>query len=429
MRQYPITIIVPIVPERLDALSALLHEIGNNISTTQTIRFRDLGMLHFASIVIFEADGPILVFEASVDGDVNDFLDECTRSFPVGLHAIYQCCSGYASVQPDRDYLARFLRTNLVPTFTFYAGAPLKTVVATRQEAQLHDRLQPYFDTLQGQGFMAQGLYKRALDFAFNQPQLTFVRKVPEITVGEWLIQNGAHVALATAVLLLLTALVLFGVKAVVVFFLYVVVLVLVILIPFTAILRYHEKRDLESSVTPDTHHARAVARKEDHKVQNHLASITTIKKEWFRLWTLKAVLTVINAAARFYFNRGNLGGIPSIHFARWVIWQDKYLIFLSNFDGSWEHYLGEFIDQAQRGLTAVWSNTIGFPRTKYLAWGGAVHEQKFKAYARNSQVYSHVWYNANPDLSVVNVWKNDFIRRRISTPKPTEAAALLERF
>ena len=93
------------------------------------------------------------------------------------------------------------------------------------------------------------------------------------------------------------------------------------------------------------------------------------------------------------------------------MINEGKQLLFLSNFDGSWEHYLGEFIDQAAHGLTAVWSNAVNFPRAWNLVQGGATDEQRFKDYARGMQYYTQLWYSAYPFLSVVNVLNNAAIR------------------
>src|SRR5262249_5555088 len=89
---------------------------------------------------------------------------------------------------------------------------------------------------------------------------------------------------------------------------------------------------------------------REDHRglVQNQLTHVVAIKPGWFRMKTLKLVLWSIGFLARHYYNRGNLGGIPSIHYARWMILEkQRQLLFFSNFDGSWESYLGDFIDQA----------------------------------------------------------------------------------
>jgi hypothetical protein len=93
------------------------------------------------------------------------------------------------------------------------------------------------------------------------------------------------------------------------------------------------------------------------------------------------------------------------------VIDGGKNLLFLSNYDGSWENYLDDFIDRASAGLTAIWSNTVGFPRSYFLINGGAQDELLFKTLTRQSQVPSLIWYSAYPDLSVQNIQTNAAIR------------------
>jgi hypothetical protein len=171
----------------------------------------------------------------------------------------------------------------------------------------------------------------------------------------------------------------------------------------------------------------------EDMGSQNHLASVAEIKPGRFRGAVLRAVLAIIQARARLTDNRGSLGGISSIHFARWVRTPDRRrLIFLSNYDGSWESYLNEFIDLAASGLTAVWTNTdnaVGFPVTRWLILDGARDEARFKAFARYGMVRTRVWYRAYPHLSVPNIANNTAIRRDLgSVLGPDETRAWLRR-
>ena len=141
-----------------------------------------------------------------------------------------------------------------------------------------------------------------------------------------------------------------------------------------------------------------------------------------FRLATLWLVLTVIDVAARVWSVRGDLGGITAIHFARWVILRDRRavrprrhrLVFFSNYDGSWESYLGEFIDRASKGLTGVWSNTVGFPRSKRLLWEGASDEEAFKQWTRDHQIPTQVWWSGIPSSTVQNVRDDIWLRRRL---------------
>ena len=106
---------------------------------------------------------------------------------------------------------------------------------------------------------------------------------------------------------------------------------------------------------------------------QNHLASVIPVKPGILRAAHLPVVLYIVNLYVRVKATKGDLGGIPSIHFAHWsLIDHGRHLLFVSNYDGSWESYLGDFVDKAAVGLTAVWSNTRNFPRTTLLAFKGA---------------------------------------------------------
>lgn len=144
------------------------------------------------------------------------------------------------------------------------------------------------------------------------------------------------------------------------------------------------------------------------------MANITDIKPGLFRLMLLKLVLFTANLLARTS-TKGKLSNIPSIHFAHWSIINDnKQLLFLSNYDGSWSSYLDDFIDKAADGLTAIWSNTQGFPYTRLLVRDGARDEIRFKGYARNHQIPFMVWYSAYRDLTVQNIDKDSKIRENL---------------
>jgi hypothetical protein len=141
--------------------------------------------------------------------------------------------------------------------------------------------------------------------------------------------------------------------------------------------------------------------------------------------------LKLIHLVAAISANQGSLSGITSIHFARWVVIDGgKRLLFLSNYDGSWENYLDDFIDLASIGLTAIWSNTTGFPRSYFLVYGGAQDELLFKTLVRQSQRPSIVWYSAYGDLSMQNIQNNAAIREGLFVPMNDAAVrAWLKKF
>ena len=47
------------------------------------------------------------------------------------------------------------------------------------------------------------------------------------------------------------------------------------------------------------------------NRYQNHLASMTYVKPGCLRIGLLRLTLLAIGLLARFWFNRGDLGGIP----------------------------------------------------------------------------------------------------------------------
>ena len=99
-------------------------------------------------------------------------------------------------------------------------------------------------------------------------------------------------------------------------------------------------------------------------------------------------------------------------------------MLFFSNYGGSWESYLEDFITLAHGGLTGVWSNTEGFPRTKNLIQDGATDSDRFKRWARRSHYPSRFWYSAYPDLNTERIRRNCSIRHGLATATSEDEAA-----
>jgi hypothetical protein len=168
--------------------------------------------------------------------------------------------------------------------------------------------------------------------------------------------------------------------------------------------------------------------------MQNHFVNLSLVKEGVLRLWALRLVLWFIHIAGVVYFNQGRLGGIPSIHFARWMIFKDEgfknpLLLFMTNYDASWDSYLGDFVDEASEGVSGIWSNTGGFPRTWFLmVGGGSRFEKQFKAYARKGQQRSLAWFTAYPNVSVGQKLGNAAVRRAFDE-RPSGMATLRRAF
>jgi hypothetical protein len=159
-------------------------------------------------------------------------------------------------------------------------------------------------------------------------------------------------------------------------------------------------------------------ARKENRPgyAQNHFSSIAPLKTGPVRWATLRLAMGAIDILARLWFTRGKLGDIPSIHFAHWTVLDEgSSLAFFSNYGGTWESYLDDFIQKASNGLTAVWSHCQGFPASRWLVGRGAKNERAFKRYARDSQAAESVWFSAYPGLTMRRILNNRAVMESLS--------------
>ena len=176
--------------------------------------------------------------------------------------------------------------------------------------------------------------------------------------------------------------------------------------------LRRREKCDPEIIPRPDVEQVRKLADLEDHDVSNQFSALGDVKPGLFRRLTVTFFIWILNYAARHIFNHGYLTRVKSIHFARWVFLdQKRRLFFASNYDGSLESYMDDFINKVAWGLNLVFSNGVGYPRTRWLIFDGAKHEQKFKYFIRRHQLPAEVWYNAHPGLTAFDLERNHQIR------------------
>jgi deferrochelatase/peroxidase EfeB len=176
-----------------------------------------------------------------------------------------------------------------------------------------------------------------------------------------------------------------------------------------------------------------AIFERENHPgyAHNHMVSLTERKPGWLRYFTARLIFFAIATLGPRLYKPGHLGPIGTIHFARWItIPGTRDLVFFSNFGGSWESYLEDFITLAHLGLTGVWSNSVGFPKTSNLVGDGATDGERFKRFARQSMLPTLSWYSAYPELDTDMIRANADIRRGLSGAMTEDGAQLwLSRF
>ena len=166
------------------------------------------------------------------------------------------------------------------------------------------------------------------------------------------------------------------------------------------------------------------LALQEDHDVTNQFSAMGTLKPGLVRLATTMFALLAIDYAARHVYTRGALARVRTIHFARWVFLdQRQRVLFISNYDGSLESYMDDFINKVGFGLNVVFSNGIGYPKTDWLITKGCGDERKFE-YLRRHQMPTQVWYKAYPGLTALDLDRNGRIRKGIESSSLTDAEA-----
>jgi hypothetical protein len=119
------------------------------------------------------------------------------------------------------------------------------------------------------------------------------------------------------------------------------------------------------------------------------------------RTW-LNGLIFMVSRA--FPSTLGALLGLKLIHFARWVIvrcdqWPHRekvgcklasdYMLFVSNFNGTWDQYIDAFADGVPNGLDLMWYSSIKYPKSISIT--------PFKNYIRHNQIDNNYYYNATP--------------------------------
>jgi hypothetical protein len=411
-------VLAPIAADRIDDLRQLLASMNRSPGVVDPqnalVPFGQFDTLHFGRIVILDdltladitAYGlPVvnyptyLAFLGDFDGPAEEFLAELVRRAGEGLRRIFSHCADFNS---DANLLEWMKARNASPA-TIYVNWIGRTVRQVREEAALYDSLVSYaqqdpaalaaLPPAKAHGTLQQ--YVR-----FEQQAGRLALTPPQSTPIGSRIGNVVHLLGVPLLLLLLAPF-------------------LLIYSPIFLIqLRRHERSDPEIAPRIDPAHAHQLAMLEDHDVTNQFSAMGQIKPGPFRRWLLTFLLWVINYTARHIYNHGRLARVSTIHFARWVFLDDKKrLLFASNYDGSLESYMDDFINKVGFGLNVVFGNGVGYPTTNWLILDGAKDEQKFKYVLRRHQLPTEVWYNAFPGLTAYDRHRNLLVRQGLEKP------------
>jgi len=419
-------IVAPIDRPRETELRALLDSMNEGPGLVKAdnalVPFAQFDTLHFARFVILDdkdtrgdvrAHGlPIrdlpayLAFLGDIDGDRDAFFDALAQRAGTGLRTIFSCCEGFSN---DTDLLEWMKRRNTVPIAN-YVNSRGRTVRRIREDAALRAALSEHLrvNASAFEGVGPREIHTRLVRFVEGEKSAgRLTLSAESATPIGWLIRNVLH--LVGVPLLTLIGLPL-----------------LVIAVPIWLFrIRQLEKSDPELVWRVDAAYSDGLAHFEDRIITNQFTAFARRKPGIARLLGLIGVLLIVDYAARHIVRPGRLGRIRSIHFARWVL-LDGYQrgSFFSNYDGTVESYMDDFINKAGFGLNAIFCNAIGYPRTNWLIRDGCKDEQKYRNFLRRHTHATQVWYKAYPELTAVDLERNSRIRAGIESTSTSEAQA-----
>jgi hypothetical protein len=370
--QGPLTVVIPIHPERQQQLRKYLEDSTDSINQY----FSQSSSTHFARFVILEdkpqgIKKPYLLFSSTYDGNFKAYMDELvrlTKAEPLEadvLNTVFRHCQGYTSyASRDAKLFNDFICQHALRSNTFFMAYWDKTVPEIKASKALYDELHhalenPSFCTelsnecdrlgsLNGVKSQKPTLLKTGL---LTQKFEDFLEKywvkihLAQNDPGYHLQPNAAQMA-----------------------------------------------RRQESKVI------------EDQMAQNQFLTLHAIDPGFLgiNILILKVILWL--AAGRAKKAQGNLSGIPTIHSLRWVIIPSKmigdkpYLLFESNYNGSWDSYVDDFVQYACRRMNLIWGKCQDY-RSQ-----GAQDTEWFKQHIRNFLFPAQVYYSAYPDLTVRNI-------------------------
>jgi hypothetical protein len=424
-------VVAPVSPDRIESLKSLLESMtelpGMANSKNTVVPFGLFEEIHYARFVILDdrtlddlvAFGkpiPIypvaLAFLVDCDGQADDCLAHLARGAGDGLRRIFSHCNGFT---PESDLLT-WMQSHTQPSAASYVNWVGRTVRQVHEEATLRQSLSLH---LGSRPLAAGDLQRLRADLMAlvrsKQQEGKLVLTPPAPSPVGWYVRNLLHLATVPAAIGAL-------VVALWCFPLLWIPFVLAVL-TFVGLLRRYEKTEPEIIVRMPPQHSQMLAEQEDHDVTNQFTVLGSVKPSAFRTVTLTIILWLIDYGARHIYNRGRLGRIRTIHFARWVFLDGKRrVLFASNYDGSLEAYMDDFINKVGWGLNLVFSNGVGYPRTHWLVRDGSKSEQKFKYTLRRHQLPTQVWYKAYPGLTAFDIARNTRVRRGLERKSMTDA-------
>ena len=378
--------------------------------------------VHYAAWLVLRPIGKCparLVLETNYDGPLKDHLSELIEHSAPVLDQIYFFCCKYPGKAVDpaqRDTIIDYFLKNQIPTSAYFVGFPDRSLKEIRTAIWEYYEAKNVLEDLGGAGMTPEQIQSEILDhfrrsWAGRPPRDRGVTQ-------RWLKWRVAFTLSAVTLVMLLPVLFALyfrhwwiGLLSAAPF---AYVAVLGLLARASEVKEQLTKPPRDPTNHPDDFSYINVG------FQNHFCTFVTVKPGWFRWFVLRQVLLLGKFLNSQVFILGKLNHMNTVHFARWSMTDDdRQMIFLGNFDGSWNGYLNDFADQAW-GVNLVWSNTRGFPPTRFLIRDGCSNLEAFEQQVLTHFVPAPVFYSAYDNVPVSNLVRylefHDYLARAVNT-------------
>lgn len=384
-RMGPVTVMAKIRPGQEEPLRNLLTAINRDIKGNPYVWFEKDLSTHFARWFIIETPekGPRLVFAATYNGELNGYIDNILRVSP-GLDEIWGKCEGYTGKANFHD----FVRRHATPSPYWFSAYPYETVESIRDKMALRQQLEESLDLNGVPDWLGRPGVVPLLDRLASVAAPSSLLRLME----KWSAAAGpAAVAELRRVLLP------------------------VVLRATKAYSEFREPREypLLLDIYTDQarrrtylQHSQDLAGNVSPYEQNQLTVLAPVQPG--RLTRLRLALFLGGFLARYGYPPGELTGVFTIHSLHWVIIDNgKYGIVMSNYDGSWENYLGDFADKMNYGLDALFNNCADYPP------GGLHRVEAWAQWIQTAQLVVPLYYSAYPTETALHIGRDRKISGR----------------
>jgi hypothetical protein len=364
-----LTIVARIKFGQEKALNDLLFEINANRNNNPYIDFCKIKSIHFGRWVIIHDDenGYRLVFSCTYNGKFEDVVKEFADATP-GLDAIWGKCIEYTG----RDRFLEFVRGNFQPASYRFFAFPNESAQTIRDKIAIRTRFQQV--AADRPDITAVKEFLDSLHRVSYVPFWTAVEKI-----SGWLSAQalaGGRAVLNNVGDMLAGVFARWGLEP-------------HVPTPYSPIGTPEEQKQR-------VQHLIDLDRNESDFAQNQFTLVAEIRPE--RYLRMRFLMFVGRFLTDFGYEPGSLIGVYTIHSLYWVILDGgKRAILMTNYDGNWSSYLGDFARLATL-LDALFNNVKGYPPA------GLHQVNLFNSWIRGAQLICPLYYSAYPNETVLNI-------------------------